>query len=378
MKQVITRAVSLLLALQSFSANVFAQAKPGDISANVKYIDADEIFSFSEGVAVVKKGLSTALIDTNGNFIVPYNMYQFRDNDIYRAKQGLVIASDGKTFNSGSPVLLNLQGKKLYTSHASFQEPRDGYAQTLEGKTYVFVNAQGNIIKVSDLQKWKNLQASTANEFSEGLAQFSYVDPKYPVNDRHEIYGYIDRTYKTIVNPVYDFAGDFSEGLALVGKFDEFKKMKYGFINPTGTVVIPLMYSKMPGKFREGLAVIEPVDTSEFCFAFINKKNEIVLKIKNLPEGTVEDHRPDNFLNGYSALLGGKYYIDKAGKIIDMRQWKRLHPKKFEGVFDRYYETDIDPVSQFNIAEKEINGKTVKGYVNGNGVFKIIIKQQTF
>ncbi len=38
------------------------------------------MYSFNGGAAVVRKGTAYALIDTNGNFIVPFNKYEFDIN----------------------------------------------------------------------------------------------------------------------------------------------------------------------------------------------------------------------------------------------------------------------------------------------------------
>ena len=68
-----------------------------------------------------------------------------------------------------------------------------------------------------------NPQFDWAFDFSEGLAAVE-IDGKY---------GFIDKTGKIVINPQFDWAFNFSEGLAAV-EIDG----KYGYINKAGTVVI--------------------------------------------------------------------------------------------------------------------------------------------
>ena len=50
-------------------------------------------------------------------------------------------------------------------------------------------------------------------------------------------WGFVDKTGKVVIPLIYDDAGWFSEGLAEVGK-----NGKYGFVDKTGKVVVPLIY----------------------------------------------------------------------------------------------------------------------------------------
>ena len=63
-------------------------------------------------------------------------------------------------------------------------------------------------------------------------------------------FGYIDKTGKLVIPPMYDEAYDFNEGLAKVEIGG-----KAGFIDTTGKVVIPPQYDRVttPWSFSEGL-----------------------------------------------------------------------------------------------------------------------------
>jgi hypothetical protein len=108
--------------------------------------------------------------------------------------------------------------------------------------------------------------------FSEGLARFQnrYVDREgstviegggYPFSEGFALiaiqgedgslrYGFIDREGNQVIEPRFEFADDFSEGLALVKV-----EGKYGFIDASGEFVIEPVYSNALG-FSEGLAPV--------------------------------------------------------------------------------------------------------------------------
>lgn len=79
-------------------------------------------------------------------------------------------------------------------------------------------------------------------------------------------WGYINKTGKVVIPLQYDDAYSFYEGLAVVKKDG-----KYGFINKTGKIIVPLQYDDV-GAFYEGLAWVYK-DGEEF---YINKQGQRV------------------------------------------------------------------------------------------------------
>ena len=84
-------------------------------------------------------------------------------------------------------------------------------------------------------------QFDDAEPFSEGLAQVE-KDGKY---------GFIDKSGKVVIEPQFDDANPFSEGFAWVEKDD-----KYFFIDKSGKVVIEPQFDGV-SDFSEGLALVE-------------------------------------------------------------------------------------------------------------------------
>ena len=99
-----------------------------------------------------------------------------------------------------------------------------------KGYKYGFVDKSGNEVIAR--------KYDYAGDFSEGLAE---------VEKDHK-YGYIDKSGNEVIACKYDYADDFSEGLVRVEKDD-----KYGFVDKSGNEVIACKYDDADD-FSEGLA----------------------------------------------------------------------------------------------------------------------------
>ncbi|MEO0075749.1 MAG: WG repeat-containing protein, partial [candidate division WOR-3 bacterium] len=80
-------------------------------------------------------------------------------------------------------------------------------------------------------------------------------------------YGYIDKTAKVVINPQFDEAFSFSEGLARVRIGD-----KQGYIDKTGKIVINPQFD-IACNFSNGLARVKIGDK----WSFIDKSGNIII-----------------------------------------------------------------------------------------------------
>ncbi|MDR1056955.1 MAG: WG repeat-containing protein [Prevotellaceae bacterium] len=112
-----------------------------------------------------------------------------------------------------------------------------------ENGKYGFRNTEGHVLVRAEYD-W-------ANDFSEGLALVK-TEGKW---------GYIDKAGEMIIPAKYDWGDDFSDGLAKVSV-----RFKYGYVDTSGKEVIPLKYDKVEG-FSEGLARVE----SDGKYGYMNK-----------------------------------------------------------------------------------------------------------
>ena len=74
-------------------------------------------------------------------------------------------------------------------------------------------------------------------QFSDGFSRVRKEN-----SDGYSRYGFIDRTGKIAVPLEYHFAEKFSDGLAKVGKRYDGKNEKYGFVGKDGTEILPCEY----------------------------------------------------------------------------------------------------------------------------------------
>lgn len=160
----------------------------------------------------------------------------------------------------------------------------------------------------------------------------------------NEKWGYIDRTGKVVIKPQFDYARDFSDGLALVeygmkwvdsdGGVNEMpvggvspKRMgiggKYAFIDRTGKIVIDanLGLDLSDGHFSEGLAKVSAyVKGKGSLYGYIDRTGKVVIK----PQFS----SASEFQEGLAAVIvdGQGGYIDKTGKFVIPPRFRVNHP----------------------------------------------------
>jgi hypothetical protein len=101
--------------------------------------------------------------------------------------------------------------------------------------------------------------------FSEGLASFSMQNGRGGFNS-----GYIDKTGKIVIEPQFDEANDFSDGMARVKQYG-----KYTFIDKTGKIITDPVFDDA-GDFSGGLARI----TIGMRWGYIDKQGRYVWRSK--------------------------------------------------------------------------------------------------
>ena len=127
-------------------------------------------------------------------------------------------------------------------------------------------------------------------------------------------YGFIDKTGKFISTNRYTQVESFSDGLAAVAE-GRWKDSKFGFINKTGAIAIPLRFDPVPGqmedmrlsRFTEGLA---PVRFGKL-YGYIDHKGDTVIPPTFRDAGQFSEG-----LASVTTAEGQRGYIDKAGLLV--------------------------------------------------------------
>jgi hypothetical protein len=141
------------------------------------------------------------------------------------------------------------------------------------------------------------------DDFSEGLARFS-IDRRPGSRALFLAYGFVDETGKVVIPPIYTRpVGHFRDGRALVHGADG----KSGYINRTGRTVIPTVYLYTWG-FSEGLAAAS-LDGKKY--GYIDRDGGIAIPFKFAGTG--------HFSEGLALVGLGENrlgYIDRAGRVL--------------------------------------------------------------
>jgi hypothetical protein len=159
------------------------------------------------------------------------------------------------------------------------------------------------------------------------------------------LYGYVDTGGEWRIAPAYSFTRTFSEGLGAVDSAG--KKIKTGFINSRGEIVITCKFKTGPGAgFRCGRAVVWQTKRDTTIAGVIDTSGELTVDYKfafidNYSEGlaaAAEERNPD--------LYG---YIDAKGDYVLQPSFESARP--------------------FSDGLAYVHGKTHEGYINTAGDF---------
>lgn len=200
-----------------------------------------------------------------------------------------------------------------------------------------------------------------AGDFSDGLAWFQVVEmsERYVIDENDDMVrdeegkpvmeaypcrqvGYINRKGKVVIEPRYEMAHDFGEGLAGVRiKSHD----RWGFINKDGSRVISPEFDQV-GRFSEGLCAV----SKNGVWGYIDLKGKEVI-----------EHRFDEarqFLDGIAAARTG----DKWGYIDPKGEWV-IRPT-YDNFDDYAHPGDPRPFEN-GLARVTLNGEQI--YINRQG-----------
>src|SRR5690606_10775350 len=269
--------------------------------------------NFNDGVAIVHKGNASAMINSRGEMIFPYNTHEFFAIGTTYRIHNHEISHSGIFPYDLKRHYMNSKGVELKGKWTSMNVNSGmlGYAQELYDKPKT---AQGRyqyqhfyMDKSGKTHSFLNISLTNINE---GMGSYSKS-----VNGEW-LHGFYKLTGEKISDPLYQEVGAFSDGLAVVGKKDEFGNIKYGYINTGGELVIPLMFTQRPHPFSSGYAKVEPRDKSQFDYAFINKKGEVVFSQSGMDKRKQGNFEFQPFQNyGLTTTVGNFYVLDSLFRI---------------------------------------------------------------
>lgn len=283
-------------------------------------------------------GDKAGFIDLKGKWIINpqfENVKQFQDNGL----AGVML--------NGKWGWIDKTGKMVIEpKYDDIDDFKNGLAQVkLNDETY-FVDENGNQVD------WHPAYNSY------GLAQTEKFD------ECDYIYGLVDRTGKTIIEPRFSYIGSFSNGLAPVksnGTWDSDIYCGYGYIDTTGKMTIAAIYDYAESFTQNGLARVEIrgkwglIDTAgknviepQFAYAFPLHRGYSILSDSI------------NWDDYYTHIFGN---VDSTGKIYE---------------FDNKYElSDFNSICYEDETDDELFGVKFNekwGFIDNKGM--IVIRPQ--
>jgi hypothetical protein len=271
--------------------------------------------AFSDGVAIVSIGGRLAILNPSGKVNDLQVKLEGKYDTIFDFSDGLARFRIGGSKWAASDMVYG--GKVGYISKVgkvviNAELPEEAH-DFKEGLALVRVNGKFGYIDKSGKYAIAP-QFDYAYDFSEGLAVVNHG-----LSQRsHGKNGYIDKSGRWVIPPQYDGASYFSEGLAAVKV-----EAKWGYIDRTGRIVIAPQYDTAK-EFSEGLGAVEVIVfragySISDNWGFINRTGEWVIK----PLFSDAHDFSDGLANVRLGTAGWAY-VDKAGKVILEQEWLGL------------------------------------------------------
>jgi hypothetical protein len=200
---------------------------------------------------------------------------------------------------TGITVLGPFRGASLFSGGVATVLDADGSSRTID--------KNGAPVPDVEVQELGGTRLRVYNDtLSEGLAVAYTVEsvPGIPAG----LAGYVDESGTLVIEPRFDRAGGFSEGLAVAGVGDNDDLMQYGFIDHTGTWVIQPQYWDA-GSFSEGLARVVARKADGVKVGFIDKTGAWLIQ-------DLDDARPFHEGLALAWRNGTCGHIDKNGETV--------------------------------------------------------------
>lgn len=367
---------------------------------------ADEFGEFSDGLCAVKKGQKWGFIDTTGNLVINHTL------DFYSVNFSYPFFSDGicmlEFAENGRRVIryIDKTGKMLFEfKEVIYGTPfSGGFAKLcLVGRPnnkIIYINKKGLEVKGLTIIDKSIFAKNEYQPFKNGYA--AYYDPNL------QKYGFIDEKGVVVIKPDFNEVSYFSDGLAAVKNTTSTGEEKWGFIDEKGKLVIDFNFSIKPGEFSDGLAAVVSKDNK---VGYINKLGNVIIEPQyaanyGSPWG---DSKPIPFRDSvaFACIVNANKdvisLIDTVGKVV-----KQMNIKGFciisECEEDSFFvyeqgfgytsgiisykgkilvsDENFKNISKFSNnrawAFGYVNDKKYEGFIDKNGVFKILKGESQF
>ncbi len=235
----------------------------------------------------------------------------------------------------------------IYEDVYTFSDNLAKYYDTAT-ENWGFIDKKGDVV----IPAMNLLGYDYVSSFSEGYARYTMYDDEGYGTD-----GFIDKKGKIAINAQYDWAGSFSDGLALIEMND-----RYGFINSKNETKISPIYDDADYFFENGLAPVE----QNGKWGYINKKGD--MKITPMFDYALP------FCEGMAVIVMNDKVgvINTSGDIVVSPMYDDLVDDDELGEVSMYFHNGLLGVVQYT------DNSTIYSYINKKGetVFSATYKEQ--
>lgn len=249
--------------------------KSGHITIPAQFDGASR---FTDGLAAVAYADSWGYIDHAGTIVVnpQYDSASnFSEGLAYVGSRGR--ASGAYIDKTGRVVLANV-GDSAYPCASEFH---NGFATVgCGGSGTHYIDKSGAVI-FADVGVCYCTPGTVWRPFSEGLAAVRVRGTGRPASGQDsypgsDLWGFIDMAGSVTILPQFDFANDFSDGLAAIGYVATGRPGVSGFIDRTGKIVINPTYART-WSFAEGLAAVTTGTVMNSPVSYIDRAGQVVI-----------------------------------------------------------------------------------------------------
>lgn len=295
----------------------------GNFVIPAKYSDA---WPFSDGLALVELENKWGFIDKTGETVIDFTFdgayydenvsLELLINDtagvFYIAEIGMMFIVDGanyvyKDFNNVPVIKREYEWLKLtdqfgfYDSYKSFSYANKDGQESISISDMKCVDAfSGDLARIFIDKKWGFIDKTEKQIISPVYHKCTQFIEDFALIEKNNGIGFINKLGKTVIKPNYTGARTFSEYRAPIRKND-----KWGFIDTIGKIVIRPQFDESY-VFCEDLAKIK----LNKKYGFINKNGERVIKAKYV---NAKSFNEDLAAVNVDEKWG---YIDKTGQIV--------------------------------------------------------------
>ena len=261
----------------------------GKLAIPMKYAKA---FDFSEDRAFVRETEDGPLlmIDKAGKVIASYNNVNLWYYETVQFSEGLAIiplvdSEDG--FEADYYIAVDKSGKTVYTFRDQYVDFENGY--------------QNGLVAVAETAEW-GTGGPCLERGVNGMAGA----------------GYRDKTGNKVISGDYDDLGAFSDGMAMVAKYDDDWNWKCGFINTSGKLVIPIEYNGY-WSFEGGIGAVSKDWGETGAGALVDKNGKFLTdflytNIWEASDGLVPVRTANGFITVLDSTTGKTVFTTKDGK----------------------------------------------------------------